>query len=147
MAELSNEHRLNRLIFDGVSKYMDTVDLPVQARADQVTPIPYVGEMSDVTVAFISLFRRTRATGGVGLIIQYTVKIGGVVVASLVRNSHDPIYGMFHYRRQRLTEDFEHLKATLTSPMEFREMTRVEAETFAAEDPGLAKKQIRIVPR
>tara|TARA_R110000868_G_scaffold7821_7_gene41197 strand:- start:280 stop:723 length:444 start_codon:yes stop_codon:yes gene_type:complete len=147
VAEPSNEHQLNRLIFDGVSKYMDTLDLPAEARGDRVTPIPYLGELGDVTVAFISLFRRTRANGGVGLIIQYTVRIGETVVASLVRNSRDPIYGMFHFRREHLPKDLEHLKATLIAPMSFREMTRAEAETFAVEDKSMAKKQIRVIPR
>lgn len=147
MAEPSNEHQLNRLIFDGLSKYMDTLELPAEAREDRVTPVPYLGEMGDVTVAFISLFRRTRANGGVGLIIQYTVRIGDTVVASLVRNSRDPIYGMLHFRREQLPEDLEHLKTTLTEPMAFRAMTRKEAETFAVEDKGMAKKQIRVLPR
>jgi hypothetical protein len=145
--ELSIEHRLNRLIFDGVTKYMDTVDLPENARSDQVTPVPYVCESGDATIAFISLFRRTRANGGVGLVIQYTVKIGDKVAAALVRNSRDPLYGMFHYRREHLAEDLEHLAKTFAGPMEFREMTRDEAESFAAEDKSLARRQIRVTPR
>ena len=80
------------------------------------------------------------------MVIQYTVKVGGDVAASLVRNSRDPIYGMFHFRRERLAEDLEHLTATFAGPLDFREMTRAEAEIFAAEDTSLAKKQIRVVP-
>ena len=147
MPKLSDEHRLNRLIFDGVSKYMDIVDLPDQARSDQVTPLPYVCEVDDIAIAFISLFRRTRDDGGVGLVIQYTVKIGNKIVAALVRNSRDPLYGMLHFRREHLAEDLEYLTKTFTDSMDFREMTREEAETFAAEDKSLTKRQIRVTPR
>ena len=146
LKELSAEHQLNRMIFDGVSVYMDTADLPKQASADQATPVPYIGKIGNVTVAFIGLFRRTRTESGVGLVIQYTVKIGDIVVASLVRNVADPLYGMLHFRREFLNEVTKHLKKVINWPMEFREMTRSEAETFAVEDNNMAKKQIRILP-
>lgn len=126
---------------------MDTVDLPPQTRADQVTPIPYICDLGGTTIAFISLFRRTRDEGGVGLVIQYTVKIGERVVAALVRNSRDPLYGMLHFRRKELAQDLEHLTAVVKDPLEFREMTREETETFAAEDKSLSRRQIRVTPR
>jgi hypothetical protein len=147
LSKISDEHRLNRLVFDGVSKFMDTVDLPEQARTDQVTPLPYMCKVGDTAIAFISLLRRTRDDGGVGLVIQYTVKIGEKIIASLARNSRDPLYGMLRFRREHLAEDLEQLTNTFTSPMDFREMTREEAETFVAEDKSLARRQIRVTPR
>jgi len=120
--------------------------LPSNARSDQVTPVPYIADLDNVTIAYICLFRRTRRDGGVALVIQYTVKIGGYVVASFVRNSHDPMYAMLHFRRESLADDLQLLKTKITAPPAFREMTRSEAETFAAEDTRLSKKQIRILP-
>ncbi|MEQ9447776.1 MAG: hypothetical protein RLN70_02600, partial [Rhodospirillaceae bacterium] len=143
MPELSLELQLHRLVYDDISRYMDARDLPDQARSDRLTPVPFIASMGEATIAFIALFRRTRPNGGVGTTVQYTIKLGPSIIAFLVRNSHDPTYGMLHYRREHLADDLAKLKRSLTGPLEFREMKREEADAFAAEAHGMSKKQIR----
>ena len=146
MTDLPLEHQLNRLIFGGINAYMQTAAVPSRSRHDQFVPIPYLYEVGDTRIVAINLYRRTRGKGGASLVVQYSVKIGNDVIATLERNPQEPLYGVFRYRREHLAADFETLAARLTGAMEFREMTREETDKFVADDKGLTKKKIRVFP-
>ncbi len=146
MTDLPLEHQLNRLIFVGINAFMQTAAVPSRSRHDQFVPIPYLYEVGDTRIVAINLYRRTRARGGASLVVQYSVKIGNDVIATLERNPQEPIYGVFRYRREHLAADLETLAARLSGPLKFREMTREEAEKFVVDDKGLTKKKIRVLP-
>ena len=141
------EHQLNRLIFDDIERFMSKRDVPEGLDAENLMSIPYLASISDIDIGFISLFRRTGSGSCVALVIQYTVKIGGAVVVTMIRNASDPAYGLFHYRQSEAPEDLNYLRATLQGPRDYRAMAPGEIEKFADDISGMAKTQIRIVPQ
>jgi len=140
------EHQINHLIFGDIERFMSTRAVPPGIKAQDLTPVPHIATVGDIDIGFIALFRATGPGRAVALVIQYTVKIGGHVVISLVRSSQNPAYGMLHYRKAQAEKDLAHLQATLTAPREYRDMTRAEIDDFSTDVTGLDKKQIRIMP-
>ena len=140
------EHQINHLIFGDIERFMATREVPPDLSAKNLTPVPFIAMVGDVEIGFISLFRSTGPGRAVAMVIQYTVKVGGEVVATLIRSSQNPAYGMLHYRKSHAAGDFKHLTDTLTAPRDYREMTRAEIDQYSQDAQGLDKKQIRIMP-
>jgi len=142
---LSNEHQLNRLIFDDIELFMSRQSVPPVRVPEQPTPIPFIATVDDIEVAFIAMIRRTSPTSVLALVIQYSVRAGGAVVASMIRNMQNPIYGLMHFRPE-IADDLAYLQNHLTGPLAYRLMTDDEIKHFAVDMDGMTKKQIRLRP-
>ena len=140
------EHQINHLIFGDIERFMAVREVPANLSGQKLTPFPYMATVGDVDIGFLSLFRSTGPGRAVAMVIQYTVRIGGEVVVSLIRSAQNPAYGMLHYRKAHAGADLKHLQDTLVGPRDYREMTRAEVEQFSKDAQGLDKKQIRIMP-
>ncbi len=138
------EHQLHHLVFDDLENFVSAQPLPFQARMQQMTPLPYMTEVGDVGLAFIVLYRRVGQNRGVGIPVQYTVRVGGTTVLAMTRDLTAPLYGVLHYRKDHLGTDLAHLRTVLVGERTYREMTQEETKVYAEDAPNLMKKRIRL---
>jgi hypothetical protein len=139
------EHQINQFVFGDIERFMSVHEVPKNLSTQNLMPLPYIATVGDVDVGFIALFRATGPGRAVALVIQYSVRIAGEVVVTMIRNSTDPVYGMFHCRKDQAAADFAHMQAAIKAPLDYREMTKAEVDAFAKSPDGLEKKQIRIM--